>query len=239
MPDSAFGTLHVPDVPTVPEVPEVPNIPDMPDMPQHWFAPSDAALCAIPIEDGQLWFAARPALPLPHAELMARLIAETPWRQDAIRVYGKTHLQPRLCCWYGDAGAAYSYSGLQLVPQPWTDLLAQVRSAIEAVCGHGFNSVLLNYYRNQSDSMGLHSDDEPELGREPLIASLSLGATRRFVLCHKTRPELARRQFDLENGNLLLMGGALQQHWLHGIHKQQRSVGPRLNLTFRQIIMKP
>lgn len=233
MPESASGASGVL------ALPNAPNLPEMPNPPQDWFNHPDAALCAIPIEDGQLWFAARPALPLPHAELLARLIGETPWRQDAVRVYGKTHLQPRLCCWYGDPGATYAYSGLQLSPLPWTALLAQVRDAVAGPCGHRFNSVLLNYYRDQSDSMGLHSDDEPELGPEPVIASLSLGATRRFVLRHKTRPELPRRQFDLGDGNLLLMGGTLQQHWLHGIHKQQRSVGPRLNLTFRQIIINP
>jgi alkylated DNA repair dioxygenase AlkB len=118
-----------------------------------------------------------------------------------------------------------------------TPLLEQLRSAVEAATGHRYNSVLLNYYRDGADSMGMHSDDEPELGPAPAIASLSYGATRTFILRHKHRPGDPRRtlKLDLEDGNLLLMAGRLQQNWLHGINKTARQTGARLNLTFRYI----
>jgi alkylated DNA repair dioxygenase AlkB len=112
-------------------------------------------------------------------------------------------------------------------------LLAQLRTAVEAATGHRYNSVLLNYYRDGADSMGMHSDDEPELGPQPAIASLSYGATRTFVLRHKGSKRTLK--FELADGNLLLMAGSLQQHWLHGINKTAKQVGARLNLTFRYI----
>jgi alkylated DNA repair dioxygenase AlkB len=163
---------------------------------------------------------------------MARLVAQTAWRAETVVVYGKRHPQPRLTAWHGDA--AYSYSGLTLAPEPFSPLLETLRSAVEAVTGHRYNSVLLNYYRDGRDSMGMHSDDEPELGPAPAIASLSLGATRTFVLRHKQTGQTVK--LDLPDGSLLLMAGALQRHWLHGINKTARSVAPRLNLTFRYIV---
>ena len=189
-------------------------------------------LTPIPIEDGALALMAR--LPLPHTNeaILARLLAETPWRQDSIVLFGKRHLQPRLTAWYGDA--SYTYSGLRLDPLPWTALLAELRAAVEAASGHRFNSVLLNYYRNERDSMGMHSDDEPELGPEPVIASLSYGATRSFVLRHKRNKRTVK--LDLHDGSLLLMSGALQSNWLHGVNKSARTIGERLNLTFRYIV---
>ncbi|MCG2585291.1 alpha-ketoglutarate-dependent dioxygenase AlkB [Massilia sp. TS11] len=185
----------------------------------------------LPVQDGELILWRAFALPLPSAELFARLQAETPWRAESILVFGRRHLQPRLTAWYGDAG--YTYSGLALAPQPWTPLLQAVRASVEAATGLAFNSVLLNYYRDQRDSMGMHSDDEPELGPMPQIASLSLGATRSFVLRHKRSGQTLR--LPLADGDLLLMAGPLQQHWQHGIHKATRALGPRLNLTFRLI----
>ena len=193
---------------------------------------SPHALAPVPIEDGAL--ALMPQLPLPYSnrDILARLLAETPWRQDSIVLFGKPHLQPRLTAWYGDA--SYTYSGLRLDPLPWTPLLAEIRAAVERACGLRFNSVLLNYYRNERDSMGMHSDDEPELGPDPAIASLSYGASRSFVLRHKRNKRTVK--LDLHDGSLLLMSGALQSNWLHGINKSTRSIGERLNLTFRFVV---
>ena len=188
-------------------------------------------LLPIPIEDGALALMARLPLPYSTEEVFARLRAETPWRQDSIVLFGKRHLQPRLTAWYGDA--SYTYSGLRLDPLPWTPLLAELRTAVEQACGRRFNSVLLNYYRNERDSMGMHSDDEPELGPEPAIASLSFGATRDFLLRHKRNKRTLK--LELHDGSLLLMSGALQSHWVHGINKATRALGERINLTFRYI----
>jgi alkylated DNA repair dioxygenase AlkB len=191
----------------------------------------EARLQAIPIEDGELALLHRLPLPLSNAEVFARLLSETDWRHDSVVVYGKRHLQPRLTAWHGEAG--YTYSGLHLAPLPMTPLLAQLREAVEAATGHRYNSVLLNHYRNGADSMGMHSDDEPELGPQPVIASLSYGATRTFILRHKRSKRTVK--LDLADGNLLLMAGSLQENWLHGINKTAKPVGPRLNLTFRYI----
>jgi alkylated DNA repair dioxygenase AlkB len=194
------------------------------------FSP-DAGLQAIPIEDGELALLSQLPLPISNAEVVERLLRETAWRHETVVVYGKRHLQPRLTAWYGEAG--YTYSGLRLAPLPMTPLLEQLRGAVEAATGHRYNSVLLNHYRDGADSMGMHSDDEPELGPQPIIASLSYGATRTFVLRHKASKKTVK--FDLADGNLLLMGGTLQQNWQHGINKTAKPTGPRLNLTFRYI----
>ena len=189
-------------------------------------------LLPIPIDDGTLALLAQLPLPLSNTDVFARLLNETPWREESVVVYGKRHLQPRLSAWYGDA--SYTYSGLRLEPLPWTELLLEIRAAVEAACGQHFNSVLLNRYRNERDSMGMHSDDEPELGDQPVIASLSYGATRSFILRHKRDKRTVR--LVLEDGSLLLMSGQLQRNWLHGINKSTRPLGERLNLTFRYII---
>jgi alkylated DNA repair dioxygenase AlkB len=192
---------------------------------------AEAGLQRIPIEDGELALLPQLPLPISNAEVFERLLRETAWRHETIVVYGKRHLQPRLTAWHGEA--SYTYSGLRLAPLPMTPLLAQLRAAVEAATSHRYNSVLLNYYRDGADSMGMHSDDEPELGPQPAIASLSYGATRSFVLRHKTTKRTLK--FDLLEGNLLLMAGTLQRHWLHGINKTAKPTGPRLNLTFRYI----
>jgi alkylated DNA repair dioxygenase AlkB len=186
-------------------------------------------LMTIPIEDGELSMLSQLPMPIDNAEILSRLVAETPWRADTVVVYGKRHLQPRLTAWYGEAG--YTYSGLTLHPLPLTPLLAQLRAAVERATGRRYNSVLLNYYRDGADSMGMHSDDEPELGPEPVIASVSYGATRTFILRHKRSKRTVK--LDLTDGCLLLMAGALQANWQHGINKTAKLVGPRLNLTFR------
>ncbi|MDB5950570.1 MAG: Alpha-ketoglutarate-dependent dioxygenase AlkB [Massilia sp.] len=193
---------------------------------------SSKILTPIPVADGELSFLEQLPLLLPNGEVLARLIAETAWRNDVITVWGKQHPQPRLTAWHGEA--AYAYSGIRLEPLPFTPLQQVLRAAVEEVSGRRFNSVLLNYYRNGRDSMGMHSDNEPELGRDPAIASLSFGAARTFVLQHKVTKE--RLRIDLTDGSLLLMAGSLQQNWLHGIPKISRAAGPRVNLTFRYIV---
>ncbi|MDU0370696.1 alpha-ketoglutarate-dependent dioxygenase AlkB family protein [Hymenobacter endophyticus] len=181
-------------------------------------------------------------LPLPAAETLLALLTEVvPWQQQPIRLFGREVLQPRLTAWYGDAGATYSYSGLHLEPLPWLPALAQVRQRVEQATGCRFNSVLLNLYRSDQDSMGYHADDEPELGPEPTIASLTLGATRTFRL--KPRPAAfpgaaplpAPLSIPLTSGSLLVMRGLTQQNWLHALPKTTRPVGPRINLTFRRV----
>jgi alkylated DNA repair dioxygenase AlkB len=195
------------------------------------FSPSDT-LVPIPIEDGKLALLARLALPWPNAEVLARLMGETAWRAETVTVFGKRHPQPRLTAWHGEA--SYTYSGLTLAPLPFTPLLQAIREAAEAGTGHRYNSVLLNYYRDGRDSMGMHADNEPELGPEPAIASVSFGATREFVLRHRRTGRTLR--LELADGSLLFMGGTLQQHWLHGINKTAKPLGPRVNLTFRRVV---
>lgn len=193
---------------------------------------SSKKLTPIPIEDGALAWLEQLDLALDNAQILARLIAETAWRSESITLWGKQHPQPRLTAWHGEAH--YTYSGLTLDPLPFTPLQLDIKAAVEAACGQRFNSVLLNYYRNERDSMGMHSDAEPELGRDPVIASVSFGATRTFILRHKRTGQTIKR--DLTSGSLLLMSGNTQHNWLHGINKSTRPIGPRVNLTFRKIV---
>lgn len=193
---------------------------------------SATTLTPIPVRDGELAFLAQLPLPWPNGRVLARLVTETAWREETVIVYGKRHLQPRLSAWHGDK--AYRYSGLRLAPLPFTPLLDTLRRAAEDATGRRYNSVLLNYYRDGRDSMGMHSDDEPELGPEPAIASVSFGATRTFIMRHKTTRESVR--LPLTDGSLLFMAGPTQANWQHGINKTTRPTGARLNLTFRNIL---
>ncbi len=194
---------------------------------------NDDPMHTLPLDDADLTLWQRIDLGRDDRVLLQNLIRDCRWRQERVTVYGKSHLQPRLSAWYGDA--SYRYSGLRLDPLPWTPELAALRQRVETVTGHRFNSVLLNFYRDQHDRMGMHSDDERELGDEPAIASLSLGDTRDFVLQHKTRKDLKRVRIPLPSGSLLLMRGATQRHWRHGIDRQTARCGPRVNLTFRLV----
>lgn len=174
---------------------------------------------------------------LPPAEadaLLAMLRAELPWEVHRVRLFGRWHDAPRLSCWLGDAGAEYVYSGNRFVPRPWTPALAALRARVETACAHRFNSVLANLYRDGRDRMGWHSDDERELGAQPLIASLSLGAERRFTL--KRRQVGARAiGLPLTHGSLLLMAGDTQRNYRHALPASARVAGERINLTFRWI----
>ena len=166
---------------------------------------------------------------------LAGLLGETPWVQGEIVVAGQRHPIPRLEAWYGDPGRTYTYSGRRLDPLPWTPRLAGLRDRCAEAAGDPFDSVLVNRYRDGRDAVGWHADDEPELGPEPVIASLSLGATRRFRLRRKDGrhdPVTA----DLEHGDLLVMRGATQVLWEHCLARTARPVGERVNLTFRRIV---
>lgn len=165
---------------------------------------------------------------------LAVLRSEIPWEQHRIRLYGREHASPRLSCWIGDAGAHYTYSRTRFEPRPWTPALDALKVKVQAACGARFNSVLANLYRDGADGMGWHADDEPELGREPVIASLSLGAPRAFAF----RDRAARRQrirLELPHGSLLLMAGQTQALYQHALPKSDRPLSARLNLTFRWV----
>ena len=188
-------------------------------------------LTPIPIDDGELWFQQRLSLDWPAAEVMRLLMEETDWRHEEVKVWGKLHMQPRLTAWHGEA--SYRYSGKTFHPLPFTPLQLHIKQAVEHATGRRFNSVLLNYYRDERDSMGFHADDERELGPDPAVASVSFGAPRTFILKHRRLPKTVK--LALGDGCLLLMAGALQSHWLHGINKERTARGPRINLTFRMI----
>lgn len=174
-------------------------------------------------------------MPLPYESMLRKLIEDVKWRQESVRIYGKVMPQPRLIAWYGDPGKKYDYSGISLTPLPWSDLLRDIKRRVEDCTEERFNSVFLNLYRDHNDSMGFHSDDERELGPEPSIASVTFGATRTFVMKHKKNSDLPSMKIPLEAGSVLLMKGATQRFWKHGILKQTRPCGPRVNLTFRTI----
>ncbi len=197
--------------------------------------PSSERLERVPLRDGDLVFLNHLRLEHSHDAVLKRLIAEVPWRQDKILVWGKLFRQPRLVAWYGDRGSEYTYSGITMAPLPWTELLLEIKRRVEDVTASSFNSVLLNYYRDNRDSMGFHSDDEPELGERPVIASLSLGEERTFVLKHRVDKLVKPVRLRLASGSLLLMKGETQRYWKHGIAKTTRPCGPRVNLTFRRI----
>ena len=162
------------------------------------------------------------------------LLENTAWQQDSIKIYGKTHLQPRLTALYGNEGKPYSYSNIKMYPHNWTLLLQKIKFHIESVANTNFTSVLLNYYRDGSDSNGWHADNEKELGVNPVIASVSFGSERNFQLKHNNDKALKKNIF-LEHGSLLLMKGVTQHLWKHQIPKTAKPVGPRINLTFRVI----
>ncbi|MEN5207862.1 alpha-ketoglutarate-dependent dioxygenase AlkB [Stenotrophomonas terrae] len=178
---------------------------------------------------------------LPAAQADALLLAlhtQVAWEIHRIRMFGRWLDSPRLSCWMGDADAHYRYSGADFIPHPWVPAVNELRERLQQACDARFNSVLLNRYRDGRDSMGWHSDDEPELGPTPLIASLSLGAERRFLL--RRRDDPARKlEYRLGHGDLLLMRGDCQRDYQHALPKTARVAGERINLTFRQVAAVP
>jgi len=168
------------------------------------------------------------------AHLIAALMHDVRWEQHQLRIFGRQVAAPRLSAWHADPGCRYRYSGLSLEPLPFSDAMEAIRRRVEALAGQSFNSTLLNLYRDGADSMGWHSDDEPELGLAPLIASVSLGATRRFVL-RRRDAHGERIGIDLHDGSLLLMLPPLQRFWQHALPKTRRVSAPRINLTWRSV----
>jgi alkylated DNA repair dioxygenase AlkB len=177
------------------------------------------------------WLAADEA-----ATIFRALLNSIQWKQQKVRFCSPrgtmTRDQPRLTAWYGDPGATYRYSGIRNDPLPWTDTLSSLRDRVQSMAGGRYNSVLLNRYRSGRDSVDWHSDDEPELGTDPTIASLSLGSVRAFALRHKQSRE--HKVFTLQSGDLLIMRGAVQRDWEHSVPKRIEA-GERINLTFRWI----
>jgi alkylated DNA repair dioxygenase AlkB len=163
--------------------------------------------------------------------LLEDLAGAIAWRQEIATIMRRRVPIPRLTAWHGEAG--YVYSGIAMQPAAWMPPLLELKRCAEAHAGQAFNSVLLNLYRDGRDSVGWHADNEPGLGRNPVIASISLGATRRFQLKHRGSGE--RVAIDLSHGSCLIMAGATQHHWLHQLPKTARPVGPRINLTFRSM----
>lgn len=168
--------------------------------------------------------------------LLEYCLQKLPWRQDDIVIAGRTIPIPRLQNWFGDSDMQYSYSGITLQPLPWTEELLEIRGRVESLCGSHFNSVLANYYRDGKDSVGWHSDDEQELGKQPIIASVSFGVTRVFELKHVRNRAHKTLRLSLHHGSALIMGGDTQRQWRHQIPKKKGVTLPRINLTFRNII---
>lgn len=167
-------------------------------------------------------------------EYFMKLLEETPWQHDTITVFGKTFSQPRLTALYGNNGKTYSYSSIIMHPHHFTPLLMFLKEKVESICQHHFTTILLNYYRDEDDSNGWHSDNERELGQNPTIASLSFGETRNFKLKHNTKPE--QFSLPLENGSLFLMKSGSQIHYKHQLPKSSKPKKGRINLTFRTIL---
>lgn len=184
--------------------------------------------------DAEVYLANNFFSPAESDTLLTDLTANIAWEQKAINIMGKQVMQPRLIAWYGDAGKSYRYSGLTVHPLPWTATMLDMKARVEAAANVTFNSVLLNLYRDGQDSVGWHSDDEPELGTNPVIASVSLGAVRTFQFKHKQNTDL-KQSVELTHGSLLLMRGTTQHFWKHQIPKTKKPLGARINLTFRVI----
>lgn len=164
-------------------------------------------------------------------EQLSPLIEELAWRQDQITLWGKTHPVPRLQAWYADNGLSYTYSKIVMEASPWNEKLLEIKNEVITLTGHHFNSVLCNLYRSGADKNGWHRDNEPELGVNPVIASVSFGAVRKFSLRHRT----TKRKIDLElpSCSLLLMRGESQHAWEHQLAATKKVISSRLNLTFR------
>ncbi|CAG4908554.1 alpha-ketoglutarate-dependent dioxygenase AlkB family protein [Paraburkholderia saeva] len=167
------------------------------------------------------------------AATLARIVDEVAWKQDTMMTPAGRVPLPRLTAWQGEPDAVYVYSGIRNVPAPWTPAVAELKAAAEATCGARFNSVLLNRYRSGNDSMGWHADREPELGAQPVIASVSLGVARTFDLKHNRTGVV--QSYALKGGSLLVMRGETQAQWRHRVPKALRVQGERINLTFRLV----
>jgi alkylated DNA repair dioxygenase AlkB len=197
-------------------------------------------------------FSASEALELPNADIVIQrslfdpqeaddhfdaLISEIDWRQEQIRMFDKTTNIPRLTAWYGDDEKPYTYSGIEMQPSPWTERLLVIKTRVESLSETTFNSVLLNQYRDGSDSVAWHADNEPELGPVPVIGSVSFGATRDFQFrSNDPSGEGVTTTIELRHGDVLVMGGDTQKFWNHQIPKRANA-STRINLTFRTVYL--
>ena len=193
-------------------------------------------LQVISLPDADLRYAKRWLDERAATALRQALVSELDWQQHDVTLFGKTHRVPRLTAWHGESGVAYRYSGITHVANGWTPALERLLEYFDAQLGRSFNSVLANYYRHGADSMGWHSDDEQELGPQPLIASVSFGQSRTFRLKHRQSAQTYK--VELEHGSLLLMAGDTQRFWQHAIPKTSQKTGERINLTFRTILSR-
>jgi alkylated DNA repair dioxygenase AlkB len=198
--------------------------------PQTIILPSDASM-----PDGELIIYQNFFEESESEQLFNELISNINWRQDKIKMFGKEFDQPRLTAWHGDEGKSYKYSGIIMHSESWIPALLLIKERIEKVIELNFNSVLVNLYRNGKDYVSWHSDDEPELGKNPTIASVSLGETRRFQLRHKSNKNLAPVEIASNHGSLLIMKGSTQHFWKHQVPKTSKLLKARINLTFRVI----
>ena len=166
---------------------------------------------------------------------LKKLLSEIPWKQEPIKIFGKTVMQPTLTAWYGDEDKTYTYSGITMKPHQWSSLLRTIKEKIETVSPVKYTSALLNLYRNGLDSMGWHRDNEKELGINPVIASVSFGSTRTFKLRDYHNKNVVKI-LELTHGSLLLMMGETQHYWEHHVPKTSAPVKERVNITFRVMV---
>ncbi len=187
-------------------------------------------------KDGILTY--RPDLfdPVGAAKLLDALIETIQWSTQSIKMFGKIIPMPRQVAWYGDPGTNYIYSGIKNIPLRWTNDLLLIKKKVEEVSGTSFNSVLLNFYRDGNDHMSWHADDEKSLGVNPVIASVSLGEMRKFGVKHRYERDLKPLGLELASGSLVMMKGEMQEYWHHRIYPTKKTMGPRINLTFRKVI---
>lgn len=186
-------------------------------------------------KDGILIYKSDFFTPEESLELFQKLQNNIQWKSEKITIYGNEYNIPRLTAWYGDADKKYTYSGISMNPLNWTNELSEIKTKIELFTKTNFNSVLLNLYRSGKDHVSWHSDNERELGKNPMIASLSLGEERIFQVKHKYDKTIPTISLKLEAGSLVIMSGTMQDYWVHCISKTKKEMSPRINLTFRQI----
>jgi alkylated DNA repair dioxygenase AlkB len=199
--------------------------------------PRDPSLNLLP-RDGIVNYHGPILSPRDAGDYFDALMTTIPWKHDEAIIYGKHIVTARKVAWYGDDAYRYSYSGTTRVARTWTPELSALRSLVEEKLGGKFNSCLCNLYYDGSEGMAWHSDDEDALGKDTAIASLSLGAERKFSLRHKRARDIEPISLQLEDGSLLVMKGATQTNWQHAVPKSAKITRPRINLTFRSIVQE-